>query len=104
MLSPDDRQLPSAAAQSVEERVRRLVMETLGSTATAEPLLGAPLDSLTLIAIVTRIEAAFGIAFESDEIVTLLGARDTAAIAELVVRKLDGRHEYLDESTRNDSC
>lgn len=104
MLTSSDQELPSAATRAVEERVRRLVMETAGSTATTEPLLGAHLDSLTLIAIVTRIEAAFAVAFESDEIVGLLGARDSRELAKLVAHKVAERHANLHESTGNDSC
>jgi hypothetical protein len=104
MLSADGRGLSSAASESVEERVRRLVDETAGWTAQAGPLLGAPLDSLTLIAIVTRIEAAFAIAFESDDVVALLGARDSSELVALVVRKLAERNENLDEATGNDAC
>jgi hypothetical protein len=104
MLSADGRGLSSAASESVEERLRRLVDETAGWSAPAGPLLGGPLDSLTLMAIVTRIEAAFDIAFESDEVVALLGARDSSGLATLVARKVAERNENLDESTGNDGC
>jgi acyl carrier protein len=71
---------------------------------TTGPLLGAPLDSLTLIAIVTRLEAAFAIELDSDEIVALLGARDVGELATLVARKVATQHTNLDESTGNGSC
>ena len=100
MLSPD----ANDGDASVEERVRRLVIETAGLDGTTAPLLGAPLDSLTLLAIVTRLEAAFAITLESDEIATLLGARDSSELAALVARKVAERHANLDESTGNGSC
>jgi acyl carrier protein len=102
MLSPNGRELVTDA--SVEERVRLLVIETAGWLDTTGPLLGAPLDSLTLIAIVTRLEAAFAIELDSDEIVALLGARDAGELAALVVRKIAAQHANLDELTGNDDC
>jgi acyl carrier protein len=104
MLSPDDRKLANGADASVEERVRRLVVETTGGVATTGPLLGAALDSLTLIAIVTRLEAAFAIELDSDEIVVLLGSRDWHDLAALVARKLAERHANLARSTGNRGC
>jgi acyl carrier protein len=88
MLSADGREPASAAVAAIEERVRRLVIETAGGVATTGPLLGAPLDSLTVVAIVTRLEAAFAIELDSDEIAALLGARDWSDLAALVARKL----------------
>jgi acyl carrier protein len=104
MLSADGRELASDDRASVEERVRRLVAETVGSTPSNGPLLDAQLDSLTLIAIVTRIEAAFAVELDSDELVALLGARDWSELAALVARKLAARHANLGESARNDGC
>jgi hypothetical protein len=104
MLSAVGGQLVGAAEASVEERVRRLVLETAGWVPTTGPLLGAPLDSLTLIAIVTRLEAAFAIELDSDEIVALLGARDVGELATLVARKVATQQANLDESTGNESC
>jgi hypothetical protein len=104
MLSADGRQLAGDADASIEERVRRLILETAGWVAATGPLLGAPLDSLTWIAIVTRLEAAFAIEFDSDEIMALLGARDTGELAALVARKVAAQRANLDESAGNDSC
>jgi hypothetical protein len=87
MLSADGRPLGDVDG-SVEERVRRLILETAGWVSGTGPLLGAPLDSLTLIAIVTRLEAAFAIELDSDEIVALLGAHDPREVAALVARKV----------------
>jgi hypothetical protein len=104
MLSADGGQLAGDADASIEERVRRLVLETAGWVAAAGPLLGAPLDSLTLIGIVTRLEATFAIELDSDEIVALLGARDTSELAALVARKLAAQRANLDEPAGNDGC
>lgn len=85
--------------------MRRLVVETAGWVAATGPLLGAPLDSLTLIAIVTRLEAAFAIELDSDEIVAMLSARDCSELAALVARKVAAaQHANLDESAGNGSC
>jgi hypothetical protein len=101
MLSPNDHE--SAPDACIEERVRRVIIETAGWLDSG-PLLGASLDSLTLIAIVTRLEAAFAIAFDSDETAALLGARDSSELAALVARKVAAQHANLDELARNDGC
>ena len=85
----------------VEERVRTLIAEMTGGSGGAGPLRDAALDSLTLIAIVTRIEAAFAISFDSDEVVVLLGAGDSNALARLVARKLAAKSANLDEPAGN---
>jgi acyl carrier protein len=103
MLSAEGRQ-PVDADGSVEERVRRLILETAGWVSATGPLLGAQLDSLTLIAIVTRLEAAFAIELDSDEIGALLGARDSSELAALVARKIATRQANFDESAGNESC
>lgn len=93
----------SERAVDVEEAVCSLIAEMTGESGSAS-LLAATLDSLTLIAIVTRIEAAFAIAFESDEVVALLGAQDASALARLVARKVAAKSANLDEPAGNDGC
>ena len=93
-----------ATEVSVEERVRRLILETAGWLDTTGPLLDAALDSLTLMSIVTRLEAAFAIELGSDEIVALLGAPDSSAVAALVARKVAQRSANLGELPGNDGC
>lgn len=78
-----------------------LIAETTGFGVDDGALLGAALDSLTLIGIVTRIEAAFGIELDGAELVGLLGARDAHAIAALVARKVAAAQTKLDESAGN---
>jgi acyl carrier protein len=90
-----------APATGVEERVRRLIAETAGFRFDEGALLDAALDSLTLLAVVTRIEAAFAIELDSDEIVALFAARDAGAIATLVARKVAAAKAKLDESAGN---
>ena len=89
---------------SVEFRVREIIGETAGVASTGASLPDAPLDSLTLLAIVTRIEVAFEIAFEGDEIVALLGTNDFAALARLTALKVAERLANLDEPPGNGSC
>ena len=84
--------------------MRELVAETTGIEPAAGPLLDAALDSLTLIGLVTRIEAAFAIAFDSEEVVALLGAADSSALARLVARKLEAQSANLDEPAGNSGC
>lgn len=89
---------------SVEPRVREIIAQTTGSPAGGAPLLGAPFDSLTLLAIVTRIEAAFDIALDIDETAALLGARTVTELAALITRKVAERRANLDETAGNESC
>jgi acyl carrier protein len=89
---------------AVESRVREIVSETIGVASAGAPLRDAPLDSLTLMAIVTRIEVAFEVAFEGDEIVALLGTNDFAALARLTAAKVGERLANLDEPPGNESC
>ena len=103
MLS--ERSEPSRAdSASVESRVRDIVAETAGWTSVDLKPLDGQLDSLTLLAIVTRIEVAFAVAFEGDEIVTLLGANDFGELARLTARKVAERQANLSEMPGNESC
>jgi acyl carrier protein len=52
------------------------------------PLLDAQMDSLTLVAIVTRIEATYGATFDTDELAEILSARSVGDVASVVARKL----------------
>lgn len=104
MLSDGGKASSAVATATLEERVRRLVAETAGWDSTTAQLFDASLDSLTLIAIVTRIEAAFAISFDSDEVVALLAAQDSRELARLVARKVAERHANLDETAGNGSC
>jgi hypothetical protein len=78
--------------------VETLVLDAVATTARLErsslglrtALLDANLDSLTLIAVVTRVEIACGVAFEGDEVVAIIGARDLGEICELILRKIEG--------------
>ena len=90
-----------AAETAVEERVRQLIAETAGFRSDEGALLDAALDSLTLIAIVTRIEAAFAIELDGAEAVALLAARDARAIATLVARKVAAARAKFAESAGN---
>jgi acyl carrier protein len=62
-----------------------------GSLDLRTPLLDINIDSLTLIAVVTRIEVACGIGFDSDEIAALVGVRDLRELCERVRRKIAER-------------
>ncbi len=91
---------------AVEKRVLELVAETCGlkcselSTATALP---EALDSLTLVAVVARIEAVFAIALASDEI-ELFSARDVGELVALIARKVEQTRANLVEEAGNESC
>jgi acyl carrier protein len=99
--------LPRSDPSSIEARVLDLICETCGLLAgelsPATPLSEA-LDSLTLVAVVTRIETAFDIVLEGDETVELLGARDVAELAELIARRVKHARAKLVEDTRNEGC
>lgn len=94
------RALAGCAEIEVERRVLDLVAETSGVERASLSLgmpLSAALDSLTLAAVVARIEAAFELGFSSEEASNLLGARDLGELCRIVAARV-GR---ANESRRN---
>jgi acyl carrier protein len=77
--------------------VDRFVLETVADAAAVEAtsleqstlLLDTSMDSLTLVAIVSRIEVTYGAAFDVDEVGEILRARSVGDIAVIVARKLE---------------
>jgi acyl carrier protein len=106
MLSPP-KSLLSAAPAAIETRVLDLIAETCGvlrsELSPATPLSEA-LDSLSLVAVLTRIEAAFDIVLEGAETIELFGARDVAELGRLIARKVQESRANLVEEPRNGSC
>ena len=78
------------------EQIDRFVLETIADAAAVEasslrqstPLLDAAMDSLTLVAIVTRIEMTYGAVFDTGELVEILRAHSVGEVAVIVARKL----------------
>jgi len=78
------------------EQVDRFVLEAVADAAAVDaaslrqstPLLDAQMDSLTLVAIVTRAEAAYGAVFDVDELARILRARSVGDLAAIVARKV----------------
>ena len=78
------------------EQIERFVLETIAEATAVEasslrqstPLLDARMDSLTLVAVVTRIEMTYGAAFDTGEIADFLRAHSIGEVAAIVVRKL----------------
>ena len=78
------------------EQIARFVLETVAdATAVEIPslrqstlLVDAQIDSLTLVAIVTRIEARYGATFDADELTEILRARSVGDVASIVARKV----------------
>jgi acyl carrier protein len=100
--------LSAAAAAAVEARVLDIVAETSGwdrvAVEAASRLLDAPLDSLTSIAVITRIEAAFGVELAGDEALALLATRDFCGLARLVAGAMAQQPANLGEITGKESC
>ena len=79
------------------EQINRFVLETVADATAVElaslrqstPLLDTQMDSLTLVAIVGRIEATYGATFDTDELGEILGAHSVGDVASIVARKLD---------------
>jgi acyl carrier protein len=77
-------------------QVDRFVLETVADATAVEVaslrqstrLLDTSMDSLTLVAIVSRIEATYGATFDADELDEILRARSVGDIATVVARKL----------------
>jgi acyl carrier protein len=80
----------------LREQIERFVLEAVADAAAVDvrslrqstPLLDAQMDSLTLVAIVTRTEAAYGAAFDADELAEILRARSVGELAVIVARKV----------------
>lgn len=78
------------------EQVDRFVLETVADAAAVDaadlrqstPMLATYVDSLTLVAIVTRIETTYGTTFDADELAEILGARSVGEVAGIVARKV----------------
>lgn len=78
------------------EQVDRFVLEAVADAAAVDaaslrqstPLLDAQMDSLTLVAIVTRAEAAYGAVFDANELAEILRARSVGELAVIVARKV----------------
>ena len=78
------------------EQVDRFVLEAVAdatavdvaSLRQATLLLDTQMDSLTLVAIVTRAEAAYGAVFDADELAEILRARSVGELAVIVARKV----------------
>jgi acyl carrier protein len=85
----------SAHPGSVEQRVLELVAETCGlkcsELSPATPLTEA-LDSLTLVAVVARIEAVFDVVLAGDA-TELFSARDVSELGKLLARKIEHARE-----------
>jgi acyl carrier protein len=107
MLSGTSSEAASGEPARVERRVLEIIAETCGfergELSLATPLPEA-LDSLTLVAVVARIEAVFDLMLAGDEPSDLLAAPDVGALARLIARKVDQARANLHEDERNASC
>jgi len=82
---------------TTREEVDRFVLETIADVAAAEvaavrqstSLLDIYMDSLTLVAVVTRIEATYGAAFDADELAEIGSALTVGDVAAIVARKCE---------------
>jgi acyl carrier protein len=92
MLSSGRNEVRDEKPAPIEARVLELIAETCGlvrcELALTTPLAEA-LDSLTLVAVVARLEAAFGIELGGEETIELLAARDVGELGRLLARKLE---------------
>lgn len=79
------------------DSIERLVIDAIGAACRVEPtaitgstqLLDMYMDSLTLVAVLSRIEVAYGFTLDADDIVVMLQARDVAELCAAVLRKLE---------------
>jgi len=78
--------------------IEQAIIDALGSVSRLDVgtidrstrLLDVGMDSLSLVAALTQIEAAIDAPFSADEIAELLRARDVAELVAVVSRKRDG--------------
>ena len=93
---------------SIVARVVEIVAQTCALSpaevlAAASSAIDWPLDSLSSVAIVARLESAFGIEL-GEGALALLAARDVTGLGRSIVEKLAELGGKLDEATRNGSC
>jgi acyl carrier protein len=107
MLSDDREDGASGQNAPIETRVLELIAETCGlecgELSPATPLPEA-LDSLTLVAVVARVEAVFAVLLEGDETGELLAARDVGELGRLIARKVELARANLRKHIRNEGC
>lgn len=107
MLNGDCNSARRVASADVEGRVLDIVAETSGlgrgEVSSSTPL-AAALDSLTLAAVVARVEASFGLVLGGEATLELLGARDLGELCRLIALRLERSRANLDEDTGNASC
>jgi acyl carrier protein len=99
---------PSAEpVQGIEARVLDIIAEMSGlergDIGNCPRLAGAPLDSLTAIAIVTRIEAAFGIVADTS-LFDLLIASNFGQLGRSIAQLLEEQRAKFGEAAGNESC
>ncbi len=78
------------------EEIDLVVLQTVADAASVDvaalrpstPLLEVYMDSLTLVSIVTRLEATYGATFDRAELAEALRARNVGDIASILARKL----------------
>jgi acyl carrier protein len=78
------------------EQVERFVLEAVADAAAVDvdslrqstQLLDAHMDSLTLVSVVARVEAAYGAVFDANELAEILQARSVGEITLIVARKI----------------
>lgn len=84
-------------ARDIAERVFEAVAEAGGLERAAltagTPLLEANVDSLTLIAIIARLELVLEVRFDDDESAALIEARDLHELCAVVVHKVGAKSE-----------
>ncbi len=100
MLNSGRNRVSCDEAAPLEARVLELIAETCalvrGELALTTPLAEA-LDSLTLVAVVARVEAAFDLVLGGDETLELFAARDVGELGRLLTRKIELARESRQE-------
>ena len=92
----NDSEDASGNPASTEARVLGLIAETCGLLSgelSPSTRLAEALDSLTLVGVVTRVEAAFDIELSGDETIELFGACDVAELARLIAAIVERTRE-----------
>ena len=92
MLSGDCNPVRSIRLEEVEGRVLDIVAETSGlprNELVPSTPLAAALDSLTLAAVIARVEASFGVVLAGEATLELLGARDLRELCRAIARRLE---------------
>jgi acyl carrier protein len=81
--------VPASIEEAIIDAIAAACPAASATITRSTRLLDLGMDSLTLVTVLSQIEILYGVAFETDEVVELLGAEDVSELIATVARTLD---------------